>query len=377
MSKFNFIKKASYAFASVAMAAGIFFSAGVAHATIPYNGENTPPSPTPAFNVFTSVPQGVGDEPDFLRARVPVATPDTSTQYVDPLNATCVAGQKIQMRVYVHNGTSVSTNLDGTGPGVAHGTTVKVVLPTGEASTFSPSATISATNVPSVNDSVSINCNGKVVKLKYVAGSASQSSITTGKVALADTIVTTGVPISSHGVSGDVWACWDERVYVLLTVEVEEVKPPVVPVISCDELKVSKTSLAVNEKFTTTTTITAKNGASFKKAIYTFGDENSDADKTTVSTLTNGKIVAEHSYAKAGTYTISSRIDFDVNGSPESVTDSKCTAKVTVTAPPQAVLAATTTTLPATGAGSVIGIFTGTSILGAFLYRMRALRINR
>lgn len=370
MSKFNFIKKASLAFTSMVLTAGIFFSAGIAHATIPYAGADTTPSPTPAFNVFTGVDQGVGNEPDFLRARVPVATPDTSTPYVDPLSASCDAGQKIQMRVYVHNGTSVSLNENGTGPGIAHGTKVKVTVPTVEASTFTPNATISSTNVASVNDTATINCNGKVVKLKFVAGSASQFSIGTGTVALPDTIVTTGAAISSEGVSGDVWACWNERVYVILTVQVEEVPTPPIAVTSCDLLV--NTGKIADNKYGFKVTTTATNGAALKDITYVYSDGTTEKAGATTTHLYTDTNPTKHVTATA---------NFTVPGSTAVVskTSDKCKTDITVpvvtppVATPPAVLAATTT-LPNTGMGSVVGIFAGTTILGAFLYRMRALR---
>lgn len=198
---------------------------------IAYNGDNTVSSPTPAFNVFTGVPS-VGNEADFLRARVPTApTGDTSTAYVDPLNASCVNGQRIQMRVYVHNGANANANNNGSGPSVARGTKVKVNVPSTQATSFTSNATISSTNAGTVNDNVAINCNGKTVKLKYIPGSASQFSIGSGVVPLSDAITTTGVPIRSQSVAGDVWGCWNDRVYVILSVQVEEVTtpPPVIP----------------------------------------------------------------------------------------------------------------------------------------------------
>ena len=286
MKKINLFKKAIASFATVALAAGIFFSAGTVHA-IPYEGEATQPSPVPAFNVFTGVPNGVENESDFLRARVPNAGVDTTTPYVDPLNASCEAGQKIQMKVYVHNGASQYENGNGAGASVAHGTKLKVTLPTNQAASFTPSATISATNAATVNDTTVVNCNGKVVKLKYVAGSAKQNSIATGTVALGDEIVTSGASISSHGVAGDVWGCWDERVYVLLTVEVE-VPAPVTPIYSCDLLTVTK--LADN-KFRFSVNYTASNGATFKNVSYDFGDGAKKDDVATAEHIDRKSVV--------------------------------------------------------------------------------------
>ncbi len=229
MRKLTTIKKTLTTLA-ILLTGAITLTTAVASA-IPYDGPNTPNSPVPAFNVYTGVPS-VGTESDFLRARVPTApSGDTATPYVDPLNATCVAGQRIQMRVYVHNGASVAGNQNGSGPSVAHGTKVKVTVPGNEATSFSPNATISSTNAAAVTDAVSIRCsNTSNVKLSYVPGSASQYSIGSGVVALGDEIVSSGSPIRSRTVPGDVWGCWDDRVYVILTVQVEQKTTPPPPV---------------------------------------------------------------------------------------------------------------------------------------------------
>jgi len=352
MNKFNLIKRMALGLTSFAVAAGIMFSAGAVNA-IPYDGENTVPATTPTFNVFTGVPY-IGDESDFFRTRVPVGANDTTTAYVDPLNATCVAGQKIQMRVYVHNGTSVSTNENGAGSGVAHNTKVKVTLPTNASASFTPSATISASNVSTVNDNATINCNGKIVKLKYVAGSASQYSKATGPVALSDSIVTDGVPISSHGVSGDVWACWDERVYVILQVEIEEVTIPN-PAYTCDLISFTKLS---DNKFRFTVSYSVKDGAVFKDVTYNFGDG---------TTVTTG-LTSEHSFTK--TSNVVATVNFTVDGQTKTNTNSKCVIQVkpTTTTPPA---------LPNTGAGSTLAIFGLTSFLGAMFYRANLVRRTR
>lgn len=360
-------KKITATFATMALAAGIFLSAGVVRA-IPYTGATTQPSPIPAFNVFTGVDQGVGDESDFLRSRVPVTNPDTATLYTDSIAPTCTDGQNIQMRVYVHNGASADNNNNGTGASVAHGTTVKVALPTNEGSTLTANASISATNAATVNDTTTINCNGKLVKLSYVAGSAKANSISTGTVAVSDAIVTTGVPISSHGVAGDVWGCWDDRVYIILTVKVEEVKP----VYTCDVLTVSK--LADN-KYRFSVTYTAKNGATFTNVSYDFGD----------GTKTTTGATVDHTYTAASAVrNVIATVNFMVSGTAKTDTNANCAKQVTLTKDnctiagkenlPKNSPDCKVTKLPDTGAGSTIAAFMSATFIGAFMYRLRALR---
>lgn len=358
MNKFNF-KKVATSVTGVVLAAGILFSAGTVSA-IPYTGDTTVASPVPAFNVFTGVDQGVGNEADFLRARAVTSETDATTQYSDPLSATCDEGQTIQMRVYVHNGASASQNNDGSGPSIAHGTKVKVALQNGESSIFDESATISSTNAGVVTDHATINCNGKMVTLSFK--SASAYSAGTGVVNLTDDLIKDGAMISSHGVAGDVWGCWDERVYVVLNLTITEVKQPVVPVYSCDLLTATKLS---DNKFRFVASYTANNGATFTNVNYSVND----------GTTFDGTESTDHTFiAFKGSKTVTATVNFMVDGKPVSNTNTKCVATISSTAKPPVT---PPKTLPNTGAGSTIAIFGATTVLGAFLYRMRALRSVR
>jgi hypothetical protein len=359
MNKFNFIKKAATSFTGVALAAGIFFSAGTVSA-IPYNGDKTIASPVPAFNVFTGVDQGVGNESDFLRARAVTTETDATTQYSDPLNDSCDTSKTVQMRVYVHNGASAGENNNGAGPSIAHGTKVKITLQGGESSSFDNSATISSSNAGTVTDHVVINCNGKMVTMTYK--SASAYSAGTGVVQLTDDLIKDGVMISSHGVAGDVWGCWDERVYVVLNLEIKEV-PPVVPMYTCDLVTPTKIS---DNKYSFKVNYTAKNGATFKDTTYAYSDGN---------TVTDGDSNI-HTFTKTTGKQVTVTVNFNIPGQTETVSspgNENCVIKIgnttVVTTPP--------VKLPNTGAGSTIAIFGVTSVLGAFLYRMRVLRNAR
>lgn len=314
-TKFNMIHKVLTS-AVLGVAGVLVLATGVAHA-IPYTGANTPPLSAPGFNAYTGVDQGVGDEPDFLRTRV---DDGSNTDYKDTVNNACVSGTKFQMRVYVHNGASADNNQNGSGPSVAHGTKVKVALPGNLTSNkFVPSASISATNAATVNDTTTINCNGKTVKLKYVTGSASQFSKGTGVVPLSDDIVSSGVPIRSHAVDGDVWGCWDERVYVVLSVEVEEIPKPQPPVYTCELLTVQRIGSEKERMYRFNLSTTAKNGAVLKNVSYNFGDGNTKVAGSTV----------DHGYSRDGEYTTVATPTFTVDGKDVTApTNPKC--KVTV-----------------------------------------------
>src|SRR5882672_9495665 len=78
----------------------------------------------PVFNSFTGVPS-YGNEPDFVTGRVS----GSAASFGDPVNDACTNGTQYSVRVYVHNNAYDSLNNNGSGPGVAHNTKVKVTIP--------------------------------------------------------------------------------------------------------------------------------------------------------------------------------------------------------------------------------------------------------
>ncbi len=355
MKNLTIFKKAAVGI--VALATSLLMN-GAAVSAIPYTGDSTPPSPVPAFNVFTGVPN-IGNESDFLRSRVPTSDSDSSTPYVDPLSTSCANGQKIQMRVYVHNGASQDANNGGSGPSVAHNVKVKVNLDNSTAkSTFDPSATISSSNAGVVTDGAVINCNGKSVKLKYVFGSASAFSIGTGVVAVNEgLLLTTGAPIRSQAVAGDVWGCWNERVYLIFTVQVEEVPETPPSLGECKTVtfdvdnKTRKVSVSnIQANLTNATVVGYK----------------IDFGEGTVSTAAT----ADHVFtADSGTITVSVQIQF-ADSHTELKTAAGCIKQVNFTKTPTTPTPTPTpTTLPNTGPGDVAGIFAAVTVAGALFHK--------
>ncbi|MCA9344808.1 hypothetical protein KC946_03140 [Candidatus Saccharibacteria bacterium] len=363
MKQFNTIKRLTAGFA---VALATFFIATASASAIPYTGPTTPGLSAPAFNVFTGVPAPWGNENDFLRARV---DDGSTTDYSDPLLNSCNNGTEFQLRVYVHNGAGIDGNNGGNGPSVAHDTKVKVDLKNGSAkSIFSPLATISASNAGSVSDATTINCNGKTVKLNYVANSASQYSKATGVVPLSDQIVGSGVEISSHNVPGDVWGCWDERVYVVLSVKVEVV--PVVPPVSTAACKLDNGAFVVTDdrKVTVKVNATVKNATVVGYQI-NWGDGSAVSNKQTDT----------HQYPtdKDGTYDIQARVKVKLaDGSEKWVDGVDCakTVKFTSNQPPVVPPVTPTVVVPPSGqlpdtGMNVFGIFATVSMIGAFLHK--------
>jgi uncharacterized repeat protein (TIGR01451 family) len=137
------------------------------------------------------------------------------------------------------------------------------------------------------------------------------------------------------------------------------VKKPVTPVYTCDALTLTA---GANRTLTAKVDYTAKDGASLKMVTYNWGDNTTP--------FVTDKSSATHQYVADGTYSVSIKLLFSVNGTDVYAADNaNCVKSVTYTGvtPPSK---DTPTELPNTGAGSVIGIFGIVSVLSALGYRL-------
>lgn len=151
------------------------------------------------FNSFTGVPNGIGDERDFLRG-VQVGR---DASWIDPVNSV-EQDAEIEAKIYIHNNADPLQNTvpDGSGGfvGIAENVTVKVEIPSGIKLSHEVTAKIGASNaVPSeIFDTLSMTgANSGYFELAYVPGSAklidgglttalSDSLVSASGVALAD-----------------------------------------------------------------------------------------------------------------------------------------------------------------------------------------------
>ena len=312
----------------------------------------------PGFNVFTGVPD-VGNEADFVRGRVS----GSSNDFTDPVNDACANGTQYSVRVYVHNGANQTLNNNGTGPGVAHNTKVSVDVP---GTTANPiTGTISASNAATVTDNLTINCSGKTMNLSYVTGSAIEQRIDGTTSPLSDSIVTPGgALIGSHDVNGDVWGCFEQRVLVFLKVKVTNVPTPPQESFAC-----TLSNFVVDNRTVKITIAPQVKNVTVIGYDVNWGD-GSAHDTTATSS---------HTYANSagnGPFTITARFEIKhANGQTEFVTSDDCSRSLSfsTTTPPQV----KATHLTNTGAGDMVGIFTATSLVGAFLHRKWTLGRSR
>lgn len=396
----KFMKAIKLAIVSVTTLVVAGASTGAAFA-IPYNGDNTVGLDYPAFNVFTGTPSE-GNESDFFRGKEKSnSAPSTNT-----VNSVCANGTVYRLRVYVHNGAKDTLN-SGAGTGIARGSTVKVNLfPNGApdtATSFSPVATIDATNATDVSDSMTINCGNKKVKLSY-AGNATQFTGRTGSQPISDTIVTTGASIGSYDpASGNVMGCWDDRVWVTFDVKVEDVPTtidvcPNIPgdqatvpsglvkdengncveqVISTGECKAAEVTVINADRREIRVSVSGTvNNATIIGYKIDFGD-GTTSDKQTDT----------HTYAQDGTYNIKTSVTIRyADGRTEVKTTGACTSTVKFTTNEEPVVTpgtnvnvnrTTPTVLPSTGAAGLAGIFAGVSTIATVAYSVVTRRFGR
>lgn len=370
MNKLSFLKKAVLTLAVAAVT--VLGTGSVQAAQIDYNNPNNQPIQTPVFNTYTNVPAGIGNEADFVNLRksngdptVPAAT----NGFVDPLSATCAVGEKFDVRTYIHNGANAEYNNNGSGSAVARNVNVAMTAPLGStAKQFTFRSTISASNAASKSDTGVLNCANNV-RLKLVPQTVKVYSRLAGFSNAPDSAVNGNLKIGSRVAgSGDVWGCWEDRVQIVYVVEVVAAPQPPTPSYVCKLLTVENLG---GRKYRYTLTATGTNGATFKNALYNFGDNTTKVDGLTT----------EHTYAADGTYTTTASPRFTVNGQEVTApANDKCKVTIKTSIPKEncpipgkemfpvgspecqeTPVTPPVTTIPSTGAGSILAGLAGSS----------------
>lgn len=409
-----FKKTAAIIGVSFVAAVAVIGMSGRAHAAqIPVvPGEPLPSIQNPVFNTYTNVPNGIGDEADFVRLRPSNGDPtrggESISWYTDELDEICTVGAKYDVRTYVHNGADDDFNDNGAGSAVAHNVRLAMTAPLNTtAKTFQFNSTVTAENAATVTDGGTLNCQNKV-QLKLVANTVKVYSRSLGWNGIGDSAVNGQIKLGSRVIgSGDVWGCWDETVYVVYTVEVVEAPEVPTPEYTCDLLSLT---LIKDKKYRLTVTATAKNGATVKEYRYHFGDNT--------ETVVSENNTVEHDYKIAGTYNPIAKVTFNLpNGTTETVVGQNCNKVLKIekdvemcdvpgkghlpkndpACKPDVVIEKCTipgktnlpkgdanckevkgaTTLPNTGAGSIAGLMAGVTAAGTALHRRFTLKRNK
>lgn len=272
----------------------------------------------------------------------------TNSAYAKTISPAC--NDEIEYSMLVNNGgygDLSSVNLTATLPSTGGTSTATATTNLGGATGASDS----------VNVTLPSNATQTLVDGSTVLYDGSGAAIST----LPDTITTSGVNIGS--LEGSTYE------FVNFKADISCASTPATPVYTCDELTVSTTADDKTVSLGALNT-TATNGAAFSYATINWGDNSTPTSAADVSGQT-------HTYATAGTYTITATAYFNVNGghNNETATSDACTQKVTFASPTTTTTPPTTTTakptqLVNTGAGDTIGIFAAVSAVSAVAYRL-------
>lgn len=297
------------------------------------------------FNSITDNPV-VGDERAFLRGAI-----TTAASYSDPVTGV-QDGDTVKLIMYVHNNAAENLGL------VAVNTTVKVDLPSSSAANQTVTGYVRADNATPVEvyDTVDIaSLGGKDFTMTYIPGSAKlTNNVFTSGIALSDSIVTTGALIGYDSINGEIPGCDPYSGWVTLKVSIDIPNPQY----GCDLLTVTKLG---DRQIRADVATTATDGALLSTIAYSFGDGSADIVTTDTSVT--------HTYSQDGTYIVQAIPSFTIDSLTFTDPSADCIKQVCFETP---------TEIPNTGAGSLLGIFTGTSIAGAIAYRLRTIRrLNR
>ncbi|HEY5138524.1 MAG TPA: hypothetical protein VIJ25_04310, partial [Methylococcales bacterium] len=202
--------------AFVAVPAIVHASAGPNRETKAYY-DGVPGFDHVTFNSFTGVP-GIGDERNFFNGHYS----DAGSVYADPMPQV-KQDDVLTLEVYVHNNADSSLNDVADHRGIATNTKVRVAIPSTIAKAQQATAYISADNAlpQTVYDTMDFSAaNGGLFQLEYVPGSAHlHGNFLDTK--LSDSIVTTGAPVGTDALDGQLKGCYKQMVLVTLQVKVE------------------------------------------------------------------------------------------------------------------------------------------------------------
>lgn len=357
MSKLNLKTK----LLGLALAAGIVLVPAV-HAVATW-GPNRPtftwahPATYITFNSITDNPQ-YGDERTFFDGTY-VSNPGAAQDKLTVSND----NQELSLRVYFHNNAASNLNL------VAKNTKVQIKLPTQTATNSSASAYIMADNATpfAVGDTVDFT-GSEPFTLEYENGSAQLWNNIFRGAQLSDSVVSTdGALVGYDKIDGKVPGCEKFSGFVTIKVRVH-MQHKVTPEFNCNLLSVDKLD---GRKVNASVSFTAKNGATLSSTKFDWGDGSTPF----VTSGTTGS----HTYGADGTFDIRATLTFNVG---DTTATSSCSKSVTFTTPPPETPPSTPPStpqvgkeIPNTGAGSVVALFSGVSLLagaGHYLFNRRA-----
>ena len=267
---------------------------------------------TPVFNVFDNV-EGQGDESDFVRVR----NPGTNQAFANSVDNACEDGQEVSIQIYVHNGATQGLNGENyNGPAVARDTKLSLT----KSGDRRVNGVLSASNATAIGDTATITCNGQPVNFTFIPGSALQTN-NKGNTTLNDSVFTSGgTQIGYESPNGVMPACWEFVTIVYAKVKIEVPEEPVLTPAICEQLLYTllgdRMVRVDNVEYTL-------NDATLNSLSVNYGDGNAE-------TVQPGELPKEHTYAEAGSYTITATVNTTFEGKEDNRTSEKCKAVIKV-----------------------------------------------
>lgn len=170
------------------------------------------------FNSYTGVPEGIGDERDFFRG-VQVGR---DGNWIDPVT-NVEQDAEIEAKIYIHNDADPLLNDAPGNPGIARNTNVRVALPTGEKQTQEAKSFIKADNATprEIFDTLTMTgANNGFFALERVANSAKIHDVSGAATDLTD--AQENALFSEGGFTiGDVRGCFEFRKEITFRVKVK------------------------------------------------------------------------------------------------------------------------------------------------------------
>lgn len=271
----------------------------------------------------------------------------------------------VLMQAFIDNSSATET---------ARNTTLTITLPTGFASSQTAIATLKSDNAGTLTDNVSMvdsqsfglafdQSAAVYVAKRSGSGANNYVNTATGNYQINGNVMTVNL--------GD-WAGGDNQQGVV-TVRVKVLRPAAVQPATFVCSGLDRSSIDNNRSTFTARSNGQAAGVNISSYNFTVRDGSGRVvDNSTINTDAQSAVY-NFNQSNPGTYTITATANSD-KGS--TTVNNACTQSLTVSAPPATLAASTSTTsnaapaapakttLPNTGAGDVLGLFTGASVLG-------------
>ncbi len=228
------------------------------------------PADHPTFDSITDNPN-YGDERGFTTVKDVTANGNFSH------NTQLIPGHEYMVQIYIHN--DASETLNASGAAIAHDVAARAALSATIDGSDTVDGFITSSNADPklIYDSATLTSTGKVT-LEYIKGSA--MLYTNHQTAnLSDSVITTGVTVGSHDLSGNWLGCLDSAGYLRFKFKVPAPTPP--PVV---------------DKDITVCEVNSGNIKTIKQSEYDahpslYADKNSDKCKVKVCDINSGSVI--------------------------------------------------------------------------------------